>query len=288
VRRAFIASVLLHGAILALAFFGLPFFETERPEPTIIPVEIVPEAELADITTPKPAEEPAPTPPEEPEETQAPPPEPEPEPTPPPPPPPPAEEAEAVPPLEEIKPEPKPKLEEKPVPPEPRPTASISPRTKPKPPKRFDTSQIAALLDKKDQPEPKPKAENSKLDLEKLAKELNPSTPSASKQQLATLEDMVESQLKKCWYLNPGMKNAEKQIVRVHILLRSDGSLIGAPEVLNKERYNDPDGAQFDVAARAAINAVYKCTPLRLPRELYNEWRDLTYNFDPSQMLDVN
>src|SRR5690606_41160255 len=74
-------SLSLHDALPILAFFGLPFFETERPEPTIIPVEIVPEAELADITTPKPAEEPAPTPPEEPEETQAPPPEPEPEPT---------------------------------------------------------------------------------------------------------------------------------------------------------------------------------------------------------------
>jgi hypothetical protein len=272
---------------LALAFFGVPFLEPERPEPTVIPVEIVTEAQLADITTPKPAEpEPAPEKPKEAEEP--PPPEPEPKPAPPPPPPPPAEEAEAVPPLEEIKPEPKPRLEEKPVPkPEPRPTASISPRTKPKAPKRFDTSQIAALLDKKEEPKPQPKAEDKKLDLDKLAKELNTSTP-ASKQQLATLQAMIQSQIFNCWNIPAGVKNAQNQLVRVRILLRPDGSLIGAPEVLNKERYNDPDGAQFDVAARAAVNAIYRCTPLKLPRERYDDWREVIQNFDPSQMLDVN
>lgn len=285
-RRGFILSVLLHGAILAFAFFGLPFFETEPPKVEVIPVEIVPEAELAEVTTPKPEEKPeAPKPEPEPEKEPPPPPEPKPAP---PPPPPPAEKADAVPPLEEVKPEPKPKPKVEPMPePVPRPTADIRPRHKPEPPSRFDTSRIAALLDKSEKPEPQPEPQEKKLDLEKLAENLGQRS-APTQQQLATLKAMIQSQIYHCWDIPAGVKNAQNLIVRVRILLRQDGSLIGAPEVMNKERYNDPDGAQFDVAARAAVNAVYKCTPLDLPRDRYNDWREVIQNFDPSQMLDVN
>jgi hypothetical protein len=264
-------------------FFGIPFFEQDRPDVSVIPVEIIPEAQLAEVTTQKPDDKPEPE--EKPTEDVPPP---QPKPAPPPPPPPPAETEDAVPPLEEVKPEPKPKPEVKPEPkPEPRVTQNITPRTKPKAPSRFDASRVAALLDKKEQPEPTPQAEQPKFDPDKLAKSLGRSS-AATQQQLATLKAMVQDQIYHCWDIPAGAKNAQNLLVRVRILLRPDGSLIGAPEVLNKERYGDPDGAQFDVAARAAVNAVYRCTPLKLPRERYEDWREVIQNFDPSQMLDVN
>ena len=43
--------------------------------------------------------------------------------------------------------------------------------------------------------------------------------------------------------------------------------------------------AFFRSAAESALRAVLRCSPLRLPREKYDTWKNSTFTFDPRDML---
>jgi hypothetical protein len=38
-------------------------------------------------------------------------------------------------------------------------------------------------------------------------------------------------------------------------------------------------------AVDAAQRAIYTCQPYKLPPDTYNEWRDITIDFDPRKMF---
>ena len=72
---------------------------------------------------------------------------------------------------------------------------------------------------------------------------------------------------------------AENLAVKVKLNLRRDGSLAGAPIVLN----TGPTG--FRVAADAAVRAVNQCAPFDMPGEKFDAWAEVIVNFDPRFML---
>ena len=80
-----------------------------------------------------------------------------------------------------------------------------------------------------------------------------------------------------------GASYAETLIVRIDIRLAPDGSLIGQPDIHDKNRMKSDNF--FRAAAEAARRAVQRCTPLELPEAYYDEWKDIRLNFDPSKML---
>lgn len=280
-RTGVIASAALHLVVMALIIIKIPLWNRDLPDVSVIPVEIITEAEISSVTTPPPRAKP-----------EAPEPEPEPEPAPPPPPvaastppPPAATPDDAVPPLEDIKPVPKPEPPK--AEPKPRATAKVSPRIKPRAPSQFDTGRIAALLDRS-QPEPEPQPEQQPtFDLDRVAESLGRSSID-NQRQLATLRDMLRSQIQQCWSLPAGAKNAETLVVRLRVHLRPDGTLLRPPEIENSGRLTDSDGEFFRIAAEAAQRAIQRCAPFTLPRDLYEDWRESIQIFDPSQMLDVN
>lgn len=277
-RTAIIISGILHATVVFLLVTRITLFKAEPPEPDVIPVEVVPEAELAEVSTPPPTPEP------EPEET---PPGPEPQPAQAPEPQPQTmarQAAEAVPPLEEV-PEPQAKPEEPPEKPQPRPTRNISPRAKPEPPSRFSTSRIAALIDKAEEAEESAPA--PRFDTEKLEKKLGQSSLD-QRRQLATIQDMMRTQIERCWSVPAGAENAEDLVIRIRIELKPDGSLLSPPEIVNADRMSGPNGDFFRVAAESARRAVQRCSPLKLPVESYQIWRTTELTFDPSRMLSVN
>ena len=287
-RGAVLASVTAHVVVLAVVYFGLPLWlepapTTEQP----IVVELVALAEKTVAAPEPPAPEPDPVP-------EPPPPAPAVPAAPPSPPPPPQPE-----PL----PEPEPAAEPAPEPalvealpaaaalPRPKPAAPVviatpRPRSKPEPPPQrpdFDAGRIAALLDKSAAPEAEapPVAAAAPV----IAPQAPPVRLAA---RLAVSEvDAFRAQIERCWSVPAGALDAQDLRVRLRIFMNRDGSLAAAPEILERERMDQPGQEFFRTAAESARRAVLQCEPYgMLPPAKYDLWREIELTFNPRAMLD--
>jgi outer membrane biosynthesis protein TonB len=306
-RVSLTISLALHAAILACALIVLPNpeeFKVEDQES--IPIDIVSIEDVgkrqASVKTPeKPAEKIAPKPvevmkeikpapevapeiktaarepsPAEPEpkpevKKEEPKKEAEPEPKP-------EEIAELIKKTEEEKPpekkeEPK-KAESKPVKePEKKPVKKPE-KKKPKP--KFDTDDIAAFLNKVDDKRTAPQKPQKEEGAPKQA-EFNLS--GLDDGVAATIADALRQRLSDCWTIPPGAREAQVNI-RLRFQLNSDGTVAGAPQVLNSS--SDP---LFATTAQSAISAVMDCQAYDfLPPDRYDLWRENTVNFNPNLM----
>ncbi|MBL4691561.1 MAG: energy transducer TonB [Rhodospirillales bacterium] len=294
-RNGIVYSVFLHTAVLVIGYFGLPYIQsapllTDNP----IMVEIV---NVADITNaPPPASKPDKKPPPE-AKKEEPPKKPPPPPKASPPPPPEKEEVAALPPepkpVEKAKPKPKPKAKPKPKPevkkPKPvRKLAKVKPRRKPRPPDAF-ASVLKTVEKLKAQPRPKDrKAEKKKTESfeQQMAKALasqtamnNPLRPMAISE-----IDLVRQQIRECWSLPAGAREAENLSIEIKMAMNPDGTVRQA-RILNQGRLQtDPF---FRAAAESALRAVLnpRCNPLKLPPEKYQQWQNMILIFDPRTMF---
>jgi hypothetical protein len=303
-RKAAIISAMLHVSVFLVAWFGLPvLFRSEKPtdQPVKIAVVMMDEQPkpAAKPEPPKPAPKPAPKP--KPVAAKPPPP-PEPPPIPEPPKiaavapePPPAPEAVPVP-----KPKPKPKVEPKPEP-KPKPVAKappkpkVKPKPKPKrkpkpPPDQFQTilknlAKEKAALDKAEdkKKEAKVAAVAPMPKVERAVRAVRSSFDAA--QASAQLAAMVKQQVTPCWNIPGGAKDAQKMQIAVRIQLNPDGTLRGPPHIRDTRRMAaDPFyRAMAESAARAL--RLPGCSPLKLPYDKYDLWKEITLVFDPSEAL---
>jgi hypothetical protein len=96
----------------------------------------------------------------------------------------------------------------------------------------------------------------------------------------ASLADMLRSQIRNCWSPIAGAPNPADQIVSFDLRLNPDGT-IASIETLTIS--SNPYTA---AAVSAAERAIYQCSPYRLPRESYSQWRQFRpLRFDPRQMV---
>ena len=105
----------------------------------------------------------------------------------------------------------------------------------------------------------------------------------AGDQMTASLQDLLKSQIHRCWNQPEGFAadRGNDLVVQFDLELTPEGRVIRAESASvnpgNPSRYNYAAG----VAAR---NAIYQCQPYRLPPERYNEWREINpMRFDPRQ-----
>lgn len=96
--------------------------------------------------------------------------------------------------------------------------------------------------------------------------------------------NLVKNTIKKCWHTPARLKNAEEILVDIKMELSRDGNVIKA-EIVDKNRLNSD--ADFRIAAENAYRAVLdpKCSPLPLPPDKYEEWKDLELTFNPHNMF---
>ncbi len=199
-------------------------------------------------------------------------------------------EPEAAPP--EKKPEPpKPKkVEEKPKPkPKPKPEpekdriADIIRPKAPEQPSKFDPNRISALLNKDptagdvapSEQQPKLGRPPSSFQDQALGVERG-----AGDKLTANELDAFVQRMSECWDL-PGGLGGDVVQVKLRIELRATGDLARPPQIVNFG--NSPF---FQAAADSAVRAVQKCAPYSfMPADKYDQWRDMTLNFNPSQML---
>lgn len=270
-KAPIIISVIFHSSILVFAALDIPFFDNDDDRPMeIIPVEIVDIAQLTKlreiVKLPEPQKD-KPKPPKLPERVVEMPP------TPP--------KLASTMPLEHEKTTAKPK----PKPPVKRVQAPrISPRNRPRPPSRFSSDRIAALLNK---------VEDKRTATEKLAEKYAPKEQQMTsldiRRQTMSISAAIQKKIEdQCWNPPSGALDAGSLKVKIHMFLTLDGNLARPPEVEGRNRMNSPGQEALRTAADSALRAVRMCAPyddLNLPKDMYDQWREVIMNFDPSGMM---
>jgi len=268
-RNPVLISAAAHVVIVALALVAFPSPEELPSVPTrALPVELVTIDQVTNLKStkkvekPKPVEKPEPPKPEEQEKPKN-EPKPEPKPTPPPPP---EKKAEVIPEKKEEKPKPVEKREDKkPTPP------------KKEPEKKFDPSNIAALLNKAPDKAPKSTPLESTEDFDA------PATDDPAAALTMSEIDAVKARVQGCWNIRDfaGSADAEKLTATVKFSLNQDGSLSGIPTIAKTS-----GGPLSRLFGERAVQAVQKCAPYDfLPADKFTSWRDMRLNFSMSEMM---
>lgn len=260
-RFGLAASFAFHALIAIMIATGLPVFQREfiiPPRP--IPVEIV---EIDDVTRVKaPAPEPQPVEDQKfsPVPTQA------------------ANLTQgAVPP-------PDARVQKKPEPKKTEFVKTVTPMDKPAPPSKFDSSKIAALIDKSIK-EMKPRVDPVReKELEKAVQ-----TPIGSldvRRMTATIQDYVRQKMLSCWSVPAGAEGAQNFQVSMTIRLNPAGYLVGTPAFRNQAAIFSGSDPAMRVFAESTARAVRRCEPYdKLPKDTYELWKELELNFTLSDML---
>ena len=171
------------------------------------------------------------------------------------------------------KPAPSPRAAEKPAPPAPK-----TPPAKPAPPAPPAKA--------------KPKATSLGTDFLKgipveksTGKAAAPRVAAISPIAMNGLVALIASQVKPCYTIPAGGTDTTSIISRVRLRLKRDGSIAVAPELIGNlgvTAANQPYQRQMN---EAAIRALQRCAPYKLPAELYEGgWEDLIFRFNPGQM----
>ena len=92
--------------------------------------------------------------------------------------------------------------------------------------------------------------------------------PSDSPAMIRAME-LAAQQVRRC-YRGPRVASIGRQIVtRVRVRIDPEGAISGLPAVISQDGVGPANQAYADQMARAAIEAVLRCAPLRLPPEAH-------------------
>ena len=191
------------------------------------------------------------------------------------------------------KPRLKPALKQPDKPMQQKKTKKIEKTQKPKQEKKIKTKNIqkpkrdfASVL--KDvsalkKPENAPKVEKSKMTSNINVSQLQ-RKKRASITEIEILKQLIRKQIQPCWSPPVGAKEAEGLAIIINIRVDRRGYVTNA-KIINGEamRSSKTVQAAADAARRAVLNLV--CQPFELPQDLYDEWKDINFNFDPRKML---
>ncbi len=188
-------------------------------------------------------------------------------------------------------PEPAKEAEKKPEPPKPdppkpaEPVKKAEPARKPEPAPEPKEDSFAALLrsvekmDKRVQaPEPRQGKGTAETPGTVGAKANGPQTPQISASQLA---GMISRQVTPCWRIPIGAQAGERMRAELNIVIGPDGNVRSVTPLDEARIAADP---VFRAFAESAVRAVRSCSPLQLPPESYQQWRNVIFNFDPSML----
>ena len=315
-RRSLIISVGLHVSVAVLAWIGLPSLKRDLPdEQPIVVMEMVQSVPTTNLTQgdkpntakkeQKAAKSKKPPPPPPPPQLRAKPlaskPLAKPAPKAPDP------KAEILP--QKITPKPKPAIAQPPAPPKSKPktTATVkAPKRLPQsPPKRINKLARQKALQKQrnealsgvmqnlakakavsDDAEKKRREKERKKAAETLTSNLTtaagnalraPEKPVVGPLGLSDI-DRIRQHVSSCWSPPIGTAGANALNVDIIVTLDRDGKVLTA-EVDNKMRLTTD--RTYRVAADEAIRTMFKCSPLPVPLDKYEQWKSFIFGFDP-------
>jgi len=172
------------------------------------------------------------------------------------------------------------KLKQKPEPKEiPEPLKDIEIAVKKKPNKKsFNVSTVLKNLENQDQ-DFKKEQEASEVQQEEVF------TENVSASMTISEIDLLRQQLYSCLTIPAGAKALKDLKVLVNIEVNPDRTIKNAI-LVNKER--SASDKYFRTAAEAAMRAVNnpECSPLKLPEDKYDQWKEINFTFDFSWMFE--
>lgn len=146
--------------------------------------------------------------------------------------------------------------------------------------------------------------EENQDDFQKILRNLQESTPESSEEQnkkitqgakpslISSFSDRMtiseqsalRKQLSMCWNVAAGAKFAEDIIVELKLFVNPN-RIVTDTRIVDQLRYNRD--SFFRASTDSALRAVRhpRCTPLDLPVDKYNQWKEITVTFDPRNML---
>lgn len=111
-----------------------------------------------------------------------------------------------------------------------------------------------------------------------------PRAAAVSAQSMAGLVGMIAAQVKPCYNPPAGGADAAQITTILSIRMNKDGSVAGVTPG-QQSGVNGSNRAYAQQMADAAVRAVRRCAPLKLPPELYQGgWDDFDFRFRPEQM----
>jgi len=91
------------------------------------------------------------------------------------------------------------------------------------------------------------------------------------------------AQVKRCYRAPKIMGEGKRITTRLHVRFAPDGTVVGLPTVVAQSGITPSNQLFADEMAQAAIASVVRCSPLRLPPELYEVgWNDFVLTFSPA------
>ena len=99
---------------------------------------------------------------------------------------------------------------------------------------------------------------------------------------VARATSSAAAQVKRC-YRAPRVGREARQIsTRLRVRYMADGQLATVPELLSQSGITPSNRSHAPAMAKAAMVAVVRCSPLRLPPELYQAgWEEFDLTFGP-------
>ena len=113
------------------------------------------------------------------------------------------------------------------------------------------------------------------------------STPRAtiSGLQMRGLAAAIAAQVKPCYVIPSGGADAASIVTIMRLRFNRDGSVSGTPSVTDHQGVTGTNQSYVRQMDDAAILAVLRCSPLKLPSELYEGgWEDIEFTFSPRAM----
>jgi hypothetical protein len=103
--------------------------------------------------------------------------------------------------------------------------------------------------------------------------------------QMRGLASAIAAQVKPCYVIPTGGADALSIISVLRLRFNADGSVSGTPNVTSHEGVTETNRSYVRQMDDAAVRAVLRCSPLRLPPELYEGgWEDIEFGFYPQAM----
>lgn len=207
-------------------------------------------------------------------------------------PPAPSEAPEAGPPEEVAPAEPSPpKPEPTPAPPQPAPQPAPVPKPQPKPVAAKPQPDESPRR-RPDKPAEKPRGSRLGPDFLKgitpeksTGKATTPRAATIDARAMAGLAAAIAAQVRPCYVVPAGGTDAGNIVTVLRLRFKPDGSIATAPTISEQSGVTEANQAYARQMGEAARRAVLRCSPLRLPAELYEGgWEDIEFIFNPRTM----
>ena len=91
----------------------------------------------------------------------------------------------------------------------------------------------------------------------------------------------ISRQITPCWNIPVAAQGIGGLRAELNIVMGPDGGIQTVAPIDAARMSSDP---VFRAFAESAVRAVRACSPLKLPPESYQVWRNIIFNFDPSRL----